>query len=913
MKSRRFFVIILVLLTGFIGCKKDLVVAKSKEANITYFRLFEQNKLPVIDINSKKVQVEVVNSANMSSLCPIVKVSEGATLEPGSQVARNFSSGYLTYHIVAADGETAADWTIQITKAAKINNETSVTGFTFPEIVGTADIIEGNGIIDIIVNNNADLTKLTPNITISSGATIEPATGVEQNFSSLFRYKVTAENKKDYSYWYVRVKNKPYYNDEAKIREAYLDGQVESAIIDYAAFTVSFKVNCKVVMSQKLTPLFSISSGATISPASGSAQDFSNGNIVKYTVAAEDKIHEQVWDVSVAQEPARTGKNITGFSIAANIPSYPATIDTDNHTIGIKVEKNSVISKVIPQITVSDGATVSPESGVEQDFSEGKTVTYTVTAEDGSTQEWVASITEATRKWTVMYYGNGDSETEAQMVSDFKEMLSGINTSPEVSCISLIDRIEGYSTDAIGKMNYSGTCMYKLLANQTIQLEDETFLPTTLDANNNVIPAELNMGDPVNLKKFIAYCKSNYTAENYALIIADHLVLDNFAPRGIVYDKTSNDYLYTGEITDTLTSAESVDLLCFDGSLMGNAETAYQFSDTGKFSAKYFVASPARMKESGFNYTSIFQRINNAGGTNPDADDYIVGDKEIFYKPSVLSAATFASLFIEEFYDDSVALTTQAMSVYDLSKSAGVKTAVDNFIKQLLSEGSDSYNKLMSLHGSGLIADNVGMLRYFKGSSLDYLYAPFVDIYDMTQKVLEATKVVQVQSVGPAPTFTPLVDAQGHPIMEDVTVNFFNDTTRARATTLAEAVNSMVLYSFAQSGSFYGNASFVNHVNGLPLFFTNGDVYFNTETNAVTTTAPGSGKGGKIFYYQWWYNPFETSTLGTGWAGYYYGKLLWCSVGRTGGNSTVDNWFDFLDSKFDEGDSLTGGWNKCYP
>jgi hypothetical protein len=52
------------------------------------------------------------------------------------------------------------------------------------------------------------------------------------------------------------------------------------------------------------------------------------------------------------------------------------------------------LSSLAPTIEVSAGATVTPESGVAQDFSSGKEVVYTVTAEDGvTTKTWTAKAT----------------------------------------------------------------------------------------------------------------------------------------------------------------------------------------------------------------------------------------------------------------------------------------------------------------------------------------------------------------------------------------------------------------------------------------------------------------------------------------------------------------------------------------
>ena len=84
-----------------------------------------------------------------------------------------------------------------------------------------------------------------------------------------------------------------------------------------------------------------------------------------------------------------SAKDITKFSFATLNPVVDATIDATGKTIGATVGIEAV-EKLVPTFTVSDKATVSPASGLAQDFS--KEVSYTVTAEDGTTQIWKVSV-----------------------------------------------------------------------------------------------------------------------------------------------------------------------------------------------------------------------------------------------------------------------------------------------------------------------------------------------------------------------------------------------------------------------------------------------------------------------------------------------------------------------------------------
>ena len=76
----------------------------------------------------------------------------------------------------------------------------------------------------------------------------------------------------------------------------------------------------------------------------------------------------------------------TPKSKACDVKSFK-TGDTSWQVNGLNITaifpKGSAVNNLIPVIEVSEGAAVSPKSGVAQDFS--KDVTYTVTAEDGKT------------------------------------------------------------------------------------------------------------------------------------------------------------------------------------------------------------------------------------------------------------------------------------------------------------------------------------------------------------------------------------------------------------------------------------------------------------------------------------------------------------------------------------------------
>lgn len=77
--------------------------------------------------------------------------------------------------------------------------------FSFPEQVAPATINATAGTVNIQVAYGTSLNNLTPSITVSPGASINPLSGTAQNFSVPVNYLVTAENGTTTKSWTVTV------------------------------------------------------------------------------------------------------------------------------------------------------------------------------------------------------------------------------------------------------------------------------------------------------------------------------------------------------------------------------------------------------------------------------------------------------------------------------------------------------------------------------------------------------------------------------------------------------------------------------------------------------------------------------------------------------------------------------------
>ena len=138
--------------------------------------------------------------------------------------------------------------------------------------------------------------------------------------------------------------------------------------------------------------------GTTDQVSGTSVNDFSSPVI--YTLTGDDA--EKDWTVTVTKEDASTGKDITTFRFEGLDPIVSGNISVSEHTVALEVPHGTDVTALIPSITLSKNATISPESGTAKDFT--SSVTYTVTAQDESTQEWVVTVSKSAEGQTVLFY-----------------------------------------------------------------------------------------------------------------------------------------------------------------------------------------------------------------------------------------------------------------------------------------------------------------------------------------------------------------------------------------------------------------------------------------------------------------------------------------------------------------------------
>ncbi|HAT4356392.1 clostripain [Clostridium perfringens] len=467
------------------------------------------------------------------------------------------------------------------------------------------------------------------------------------------------------------------------------------------------------------------------------------------------------------------------------------------------------------------------------------------------------------KKLTIMMYADCDNNLEESILGDIEEIKRGYTNNPNLNVILLVDRIPGYSNDSsILGSNFTDTRLYKISENSTERISGKTQFPE-ITTNSNY---EANMGDPNTLQKFIKFCKENYKADKYMLIMSNHgggAKDENDSEtinKSICWDESNkNDCLYTAEISDALTKKESVDILAFDACLMGTAEVAYQYRPgNGKFEANSIVASAPTVWGNGFAYDEIFSRLKDKEGDNGEIDSTL-GGKEKFFNPSTVTNKELGALFIEEQRDSTnyYGVTNQQLSFYDLSKIKNVKTSLDALARNLSVNNEKTLIENLRGHKS-----NVSLLHYFKDSSeKDWIEYPYFDLYDLCEKI----------SLN----------------------NSFSKTTQKLAKNVMKNVDNLILYSFG--GSEFKN--FKEGKNGISIFLPDGNrKYYDSYSGYLIPH----------WAIQRWYNSIDTNAYGLR-SG--YGKLSWCKDGINPEINKVGNWFELLDSWFDKDNYSNGGYN----
>ncbi len=267
-------------------------------------------------------------------------------------------------------------------------------------------------------------------------------------------------------------------------------------------------------------------------------------------------------------------------------------------------------------------------------------------AEESASPESVSSDTE----WTVYWYLCGsDLESNYGAATNDLAELTSVKLPENVKVVIQTGGASSWhnetvSADTLGRYVYD---------NNGLQLIEE--LPSA------------SMGDGQTLKNFLAFGKENYPAKRTAVVFWNH---GGGSVSGVAFDELYGmDSLSLAEMYQAFSETfeenpqnQPVDIIGFDTCLMATVDTAYTFSNIGK----YLVASQEVEPGNGWLYSGWLGALAQTPDMEPlelskvICDSYAQGCKEVGTEDNI------------------------TLSVTDLSNVSGLIAAYDNFGKEAL-------------------------------------------------------------------------------------------------------------------------------------------------------------------------------------------------------------------------------------
>ena len=346
-----------VAIAGTFSCRQAEELSSEAEiVSFTFDTSVDANSIvtsqPVINGDSITFSVSSDSvSERLSALVPTITVSENATVSPASGSAVDFSQGTVTFTVTAQDGVTTIAYF-----AKAVTGTTDNPDITYPideQLAG-----EYKGLLNITLGGEPVGSDIARNITVAK---------VDDETVSL-----TLE---DFSFMGIEL------------------GTIK---VD----------SCKIAGSDIPEYDYSLSGEQTLTlNVIGEQHVTVDGGFFGNTISLTISIDFNGTPVDVTFDGTKLTGNesseaiITSFTFDASYPANAAvfgtTIDQDNRTVSVSMNPDTAgawdLTALVPTIEVSQGATVTPASGSAIDLSNGKSVTFTVVAENGTENTYTVS------------------------------------------------------------------------------------------------------------------------------------------------------------------------------------------------------------------------------------------------------------------------------------------------------------------------------------------------------------------------------------------------------------------------------------------------------------------------------------------------------------------------------------------
>lgn len=355
---------------GITSCKPTEEL--SQEASITSFTFDTTNEANSIVTSQPAIEGNTITFTvcydatpeQLSSLVPTITVSEGATVNPASGSAVDFANGPVTFTVTAQDGVTTSTYTATATmdKPAYPIDE---------QLAG-----EYKGLLDILLGGSPVGSDIPKNITVAKvdGETISLTMedfsfmGMELGTIKVDSCRLALSDVPEYDYTFTGEQTMTF--DAIGEQHITVDGH-------FSGNTISININ----IDFSGTPVVVTFDGTKLT-----GEESSEALITSFTFDSTNP---------------------------ANAAVYSSSLDQESRTVSVTVQDGGDLTALVPTIEISAGAALSPASGTPIDLSNGKSATYTVTAEDGTVNEYTVSV-----YGRAAYFYDFENWVEGDMYSD---------------------------------------------------------------------------------------------------------------------------------------------------------------------------------------------------------------------------------------------------------------------------------------------------------------------------------------------------------------------------------------------------------------------------------------------------------------------------------------------------------------
>lgn len=397
-----------VAITGTFSCRQAEELSSEAEiVSFTFDTSVDANSIvtsqPVINGDSITFSVSSDSvSERLSALVPTITVSENATVSPASGSAVDFSQGSVTFTVTAQDGVTTRAYF-----AKAVTGTTDNPDITYPideQLAG-----EYKGLLNITLGGSPVGSDIARNITVAKvddetvSLTLEDFsfTGIELGTIKVDSCKIAGSDIPEYDY---------SLSGEQTLTLNVIGEQHVTVDGGFADNTISLTIS----IDFNGTPVDVTFDGTKLT-----GNESSEALITSFTFDASN---------------------------SANAAVFGTTIDQDNRTVSVSMNPDTAgawdLTALVPTIEVSQGATVTPASGSAIDLSNGKSVTFTVVAENGTENTYTVSASGS------IYFYDFETWEAGTMYDDI------LNPAGWATCNDAVALIKNMG--ALGGITYTG-------------------------------------------------------------------------------------------------------------------------------------------------------------------------------------------------------------------------------------------------------------------------------------------------------------------------------------------------------------------------------------------------------------------------------------------------------------------------